>query len=142
MEGKEKESKDDAMNTLEKFYSSLNDPFDPNDIDRARCIGLSYTDNHSGGKVKSKIVKFRSWKTRQVFYKSRPRYHTNVSNEPGFSVSIDLTKRRYLLLSKAKGLIKGNTNYSCINCSLPLKFNNNSFKYFNSEIELHHLLNH
>ena len=53
VEGKEKENKDDAMDTLEKFYSSLNDPFDPNDIDRAQRVGLSYTDNHSGEKVKS-----------------------------------------------------------------------------------------
>ena len=30
---KEKESKDDVLNTLEKCYSSLNVPFDPNDID-------------------------------------------------------------------------------------------------------------
>ena len=49
------------------------------------------------------------------------------------------------MLSKAKGLIKGNANtgyvYSDINCSLALKFKGNSFKYFNSKKELHHLLN-
>ena len=61
MEVKEKESEDDVMNTLEKCYSSLNLPFDPNDTDRAHRIGLSYTDNHSGKKVKSITVKFRSW---------------------------------------------------------------------------------
>ena len=81
------------MNTLEKCYSSLNFPFDPNNIYRAHHIGLSYTDNDSGKKVKSIIVKFRSWKPRQLFYKSRPRYHTDGSKKPGSSVSVDLTKR-------------------------------------------------
>ena len=100
--GKEKENEDDVINTLEQCYSSLDVPFNPNDIDRAHCIGLSYTDNHSRKKAKSIIVKFRSWKARQFFYKSRPRYHTDGSKKPGFSVSVDLTKRRYLLLSKAK----------------------------------------
>ena len=48
VEVKEKEGKDDVMNTLELCYSSLGVPFNPNDIDRAHLIGLSYTDNHSG----------------------------------------------------------------------------------------------
>ena len=48
VEVKEKEGKDDVMNTLEQCYSSLDVPFNPNDIDRAHLIGLSHTDNHSG----------------------------------------------------------------------------------------------
>ena len=67
VEVKEKESEDDVMNTLEKCYSSLNVPFDTNDIDRAHRIGLSYTGNHLRKKVKPIIVKFRSWKVRQLF---------------------------------------------------------------------------
>ena len=79
------------MNTLEQCYSSLNVSFDLNDIDRTHRIGLSYTDNYSGKKVKSLFVKFRSWKTHLYFYKSRPRYHTDGSKKPRFSVSVDLT---------------------------------------------------
>ena len=49
------------------------------------------------------------------------------------------------LLTKAKGLIKGNSNvkyvYSDINCSLALRLKDDSFKYFNSERELLSLLN-
>ena len=41
VEVKEKESEDDIMSTLEKCYSSLNVPFDPNDIERAHYIELS-----------------------------------------------------------------------------------------------------
>ena len=103
-------------------------------------IGLPYTDKNSGKKMKSIIVKFRSCKARQRFYKGRPRYYADSSKKPGFTVSVDLTKLRYLLLTKAKGLIKGNSNikmsYSGINCSLGLRFKDDSFKYFNSEREL------
>ena len=72
-------------------------------------------------------------------------YHTEDLKKPGFSVLVDLTNWSYLLLSKAKGLIKGSINISCvysdINCSLALRFKDNSFKYFSCEKELHHLLN-
>ena len=95
--------------------------------------------------MKSIIVKFRSWKGRQRFYKGRPRYYADSSKKPGFTISAELTKRRYLLLTKAKRLIKGNSNikyvYSDINCSLALRFKDDSFKYFNSERELLSLLN-
>ena len=64
--------------------------------------------------MKSIIVKFRSWKARKPFYKGRPWYYADSSKEPGFTVSVDLTKRRYLLLTKAKGLIKGNSNIKCV----------------------------
>ena len=145
VEVKENEDGDGVMNVLEDCYSSVNLQFDANDIDRAHRIGLPYTDKNSGKKVKSIIVKFRSWKARQRFYKGRPRYCADSSKKPGFTVSVDLTKRRYLLLTKAKGLIKGNSNimyvYSDINCSLALRFKDDSFKYFNSERELLSLLN-
>ena len=87
MEYKLKEKKgDDIMNTLEKCYTSFNVSFDPNYIDRAHRIGLLRADNQSREKVKSMI---RSWKARQLFNKGRPRYHTDGSKKPGFSVSVD-----------------------------------------------------
>ena len=110
VEVKENEDDDGIINVLEDCYSSVNLQFDANDIDHAHCIGLSYTDKNSDKKVKSIIAKFRSWEARQRFYKGRPRYYADSSKKPGFTVSVDLTKRRYLLLTKAKGLIKGNSN--------------------------------
>ena len=140
-----KENEDGVMNVLEDYYSSVNLQFDANDIDRAHRIGLPYTDKNSGAKVKSIIVKFRSWKARQRFYKGQSRYYADSSKKPGFTVSVDFTKRRYLLLIKAKGLIKGNSNikyvYSDIDCSLALRFKDDLFKYFNSKRELLSLLN-
>ena len=110
VEVKENEDEDGVMNVLEDCYSSVNLQFDANDVDRAHRIGLPYTDKNSSKKAKSIIVKFRSGKARQRFYKGRPRYYADGSKKPGFTVSVDLTKRRYFLLTKAKGLIKGNSN--------------------------------
>ena len=52
-------------------------------------------------------------------------------------------QRRYNLLIKAKGLIANNPSvaFSDINCSLVLKFNDNTYRYFNSESELKNILN-
>ena len=86
------EDEDGIMNVLEDCYSSVNLQFDANDIDRSHRVGLPYTDKNSGKKVKSITVKFRSWKARQRFCKSRPRYYADSSTKPGFTVSIDLTK--------------------------------------------------
>ena len=145
VEVKENEDEDGVMNVLEDCYSSVNLQFDAIDIDHAHRIGLPYTDKNSGKKVKSIVVKFRSWKACQHFYKGRPRYYADSLKKPGFTVLVDLTKRRYLLLTKAKGLVKGNSNikyaYSDINCSLAFRFKDDSFKYFNSERELLSFLN-
>ena len=67
--------------------------------------------------------------------------------KPGssFNVPLDLTKRRYNLLKKVKGRIANNPSVAYdffdINCSLVLKFNNNKYRYFNSESELNNPLN-
>ena len=97
-------------------------------------------------KVRSIVVKFRSWKSRTAFYKSRPRHHLDRQKRPGssFNVSLDLTKRRYNLLIKAKGLIPNNPSvayaFSDINYSFVLKFNGNRYYYFNSEPGLNNVL--
>ena len=67
VEVKENEDEDGIMNVLEDCYSSVNLQFDANDIDQAHRIGLPYIDNNSGKKVKSILVKFRSWKAHQCF---------------------------------------------------------------------------
>ena len=91
------------------------------------------------------IVNFKSWGLRTAFYKARPRNFMNGRKKPGaksFSVSLDPTKRRYTLLTK--GHVKDNPSvpyaFYDINCSLAIKFNGNTYKYFNSENELRKLL--
>ena len=98
-------------------------------------------------KVKSIIVKFKSWKVRQKLYNSRPRVQKDGKKKPcqNFSISVDLTKRRYHPLSEAKGIVKDineiNFAYVNINCSLGVRYDNCSFDYFNSEQELHNIVN-
>ena len=64
---------------------------------------------------------------RAEFYKARPKNYVNERKKPGlisFSVSLDIIKRRYSLLAKAKGIIKDNPAvmfaFADINCSLTL----------------------
>ena len=98
-------------------------------------------------KVRSIIIKFRSWESRVAFYKTQPRNHLDQQKKPGFSFNVSLgsTKCRYDLLTKARGLVSNNLlvayAFSDINCSFVLKFNDNTFHYFNSEYELNNLLN-
>ena len=88
-------------------------------------------------KFKFKSVNFKSGKSCKEFYDNRPRNFVNVKKKQGlnfFNVSVDLTRRRYLLLKTAKELRKDNPNisfvYAYINCSLGIKSKNGPFKYF------------
>ena len=58
-------------------------------------------------KVRSILLNLDHGNQEQPFYKSRPRIHLDRQKKPGssFNVSLDLTKCRYNLLIKAKGLI-------------------------------------
>ena len=125
----------------------MNLPFQDENIDRVHRTERTYTDKNTGQKVKSIIVKFNSWKSRQQFYNARLKHFNNCKQKPGqhlLSVSVDLTRRRYLLLNKTKGFIKDcesiNYVFADVNCSLGMKFQNGVFKYFNSENELHCLI--
>ena len=136
-----------VINKVEQCCDEIGVKFDMNEIDRVHYIGKPVFDTVSKQKVRSMIVKFKSWESRTAFYKARPRNVLNGKKKPGaksFSVSLDLTKRRYALLSKAKGLVKDNPSvayaFCDINCSLAIKFNDNTYKYFNIENELRKLL--
>ena len=126
----------------------MNLSFQNENIDRVHRIGKTYTDKSTGKNVQSIIVKFNSWKSYQQFYNARPKHFTNSKRKPGqnlFTVSVDLTRRRYVLLNKAKGLIQDcesiNYVFTDVNCSLGMKFQNGVFKFFISENKLHCLIN-
>ena len=57
---------------------------------------------------------------------------------------LDLAKRRYSLLTKAKSIIKDNAAVifalADINCSIALKLNDDKFHYINREDELNKIL--
>ena len=104
-----------------------------------KLIVLIISVNPLPKKVRSIIIKFRSWESRTAFYKARPTNRLDRQKKPGsnFNISLDLTKRRYNLLTKARRPANNNPlvayAFSGINCSLVLKFNGNTFHYFNSE---------
>ena len=137
----------DIMEEIEKCYNIMGIPFNENQIDRAHGIGKPFLDKERKKKVRSIIVKFKSWKARAVFYKATPKNYVYGRKKPGltsFSVSLDLTKRLYPLLAKTKSIIKDNPAvmfaFADINCSLALKLNDDKFHYFNSEDELNKIL--
>ena len=133
----------DVMVELEKCYNVMGIPLNENEIDTAHGIVKPFLDKEWKKKVISIIVKFKSWKACTAFYKARPKNYVNGRKKPGltsFSVSLDLTRRCYLLLAKAKCIIKDNPAvmfaFSDINCSLALELNDDKSHYFNSEDEL------
>ena len=135
------------MGKIRECYNALELPFNEEVIDRAHRFGKEYTDKVSKKKVKSIIVKFKSWKARQKLYNAQPRVQKDGKKKPrqNFSIFVDLTRRRYQLLSEAKGIVKDingiNFAFVNINCSLGVRYDNGSFDYFNSEQELHNIIN-
>ena len=137
----------EIMEEMEKCYNVMGIPFDENEIDRAHGIRKPFLDKERNKKVRSIIVKLKSWKARAAFYKARRKNYVSGRKKPGltsFSVSLDLAKRRYSLLAKAKNIIKDNPAvmfaFVDINCPLTLKLNDDTFHYFNSEDELNKIL--
>ena len=135
------------MAVVKSCHEKISVPFDQDNIDRVHQTGRKYANENTGKKVQSIIVKFKSWKSRKEFYDASPINFVNGKKKPGldfFNVSVDLTRRHYLLLKTAKGIMKDNSDisnaYPDIYCSLGIRFKNESFKYFNSFNELHSLL--
>ena len=63
----------EVIEEIEKCYNVMGIPFDENEIDRAHGIGKPFLDAEWKMKVRSLIVKFKSWKARAAFYKARPK---------------------------------------------------------------------
>ena len=108
----------------------------------------SYKNESLGLTMKPIIIKLKSWRYGQNVCWNRSRRFENGKKKPGensFSVSLDLTKRRYNLLKFAQGIVKemDNVSFVCadVNCSLAIRFKNGIIKHFNSEYEFRSLLN-
>ena len=117
----------DVMEKVKTCYKETNLTLKPDDIDRAHFVGKDFV-NKQNKKVRSIIIRFRSWNSRLAFYRARPKFVSKKKpdiNPSKFSVSIDLTKRRYNLLKVAKEKIKNNPHvdyaFSDVNCSLAIK---------------------
>ena len=124
------------INKVERCFDEICVKFDLNKIGRVHYIGkpIFHTD--------SIIVKFKSWELQTAFYKGCPRNFMNGRNS--FSVLLDLMKRCYSSLAKAKGVVKDNPSVAYALCdmnwSLAIKFNDSRYSYFNKKNELRKLL--
>ena len=154
IEEDEKETNDELMQKIETCYDSVELPFERDSIDRAHRIGKPYVDEKSGKRVKQVLIKYKSWQQRVSFYKARPTrksIETKGKQKPGepvFTVKVDLTKRRYLLLKKAQERINNGDKsdnvlfaFSDVNCALGIKFSDGTISFFNSESKLNEMLN-
>ena len=65
-------------------------------LDRAHRIGPTYTDNDTGKKMQSIIVRFRTFRHRTLFYANRKKIKS------GARIRLDLTKDCYKLLVSAR----------------------------------------
>ena len=65
-------------------------------LDRAHRIGPTYTDNDTGKKMQSIIVRFMTFRHRTLFYANRKKIKS------GARIRLDLTKNCYKLLVSAR----------------------------------------
>ena len=142
------ENQNDIVSKVSECFSEIDVSYEEAEIDRVHRLGKPYKNEGSGLTMKSIIIKFKSWRYRQDVYWNRPGRFENGKKKPGensFSVSLDLTKRRYNLLKIAQGIVKemDNANFVCadVSCSLAIRFKNGTIKHFNSEYEFRSLLN-
>ena len=109
-------------------------PIQETEIDRAYRLGVSFTDK-KGKKQQSVLVKFNSWKARNVMFKAR--------RHSSFYMKADMTKRRFGVLKYAQSEIANNIeaskliNYIYVdtNCNIVAFTSTGSFLKFNTETE-------
>ena len=65
-------------------------------LDRTHRIGSTYTDNDTGKKMQSIIVRFMTFRHRTLFYANRKKIKS------GARIRLDLTKNCYKLLVSAR----------------------------------------
>ena len=141
------ENQSDIVSKISECFGEIAFLYEEVEIDKVYRIDKPYKDKCSGLTVKPIIVTFKSWKYRQDVYRNRSRRFENSKKKPGenyFSVSLDLTKRRYNLLKIARGIVKemDNATFVCadVNCSFAIRFKNGAIKHFNIGYEFGSLL--
>ena len=133
---------------IEQCYKEENLDLKCDEIDQAHRIGKCYVEKTSGKKVKSFIIKYKSWDVQSRFYKARPEGNSEGKKIPGsrvFTVSVDLTKRRYNWLTRFKKLIKDKASvhyvFANVNCSLVMQMHDHFSRYFYTDSQLETLCN-
>ena len=77
IESNSNKKNEDGIEKIRECYNALELPFNEEVIGRAHTVGKEYEGKISKKKVKSIIVKFKSWKARQQLYNT----HSRVQND-------------------------------------------------------------
>ena len=103
------------MNIIKESKAEILESF----LERAHRIGPTYTDNNTGKKMQSIIVRFTTFRHRTLLHASRK----NIKS--GARIRLDLTKDRYNLLVSARKRVNNCPEvsyvYADINCTLKVK---------------------
>ena len=141
IEGVEHQANEKSEDVLEKVVNIIKESeteIPESALDRAHRIGPTYTDNNTGKKMQSIIVRFTTFRHRTFLYANRK----NIKS--GARIRLDLTKDRYNLLVSARKRVNNcpevNYVYADINCRLKVKLADESHKFFESMEELNGIL--
>ena len=96
------ETSNDALQNVKSILGESSSKIPDVAIDRTQRIGKAYANKTSGVKCKSIIVLFTTFRHRTMFYHSRKNLKRNVK------VKLDLTKKRYWIITEVIQLVKNN----------------------------------
>ena len=122
IEGVEHQANEKSEDVLEKVVNIIKEcetQINESILDRAHRIGPTYTDNNTGKKMQSIIVRFMTFRQRTFLY-------VNCKNiKSGARIRLDLTKDRYNLLVLARKRVNNcpevNYVYADITCRYKVK---------------------
>ena len=141
IEGAEHQANEKSEDVLEKVVNIIKESeteIPQSALDRVHHIGRIYTDNNTGKKMQSIIVRFTTFRQRTFLYANRK----NIKS--GARIRLDLTKDRYNLLESARKRVNNCPEvsyvYTDINCRLKVKLADESHKFFESMEELNDIL--
>lgn len=134
---------------LKDCYQHVGVEFDASDIDRAHRVGKATFDKSKKIMTQPILVKYKCWDSKLRFYKARPKFEgKSRGGKPvarRFTVSSDLTTRRYNLLKYAREtLASGNYDvkyvFADVNCSLAVRLPNDNLRFFETKENFHKLI--
>ena len=125
----------DCLNVVKKLWEDADVHVSDPCIDRAHWIGESYVDRKTNDNVQDIIVRLSTFRHRTLIYYARKKIKARVT--------LDLTKRRYNILKKAREIADKSSSidyvFADINCQLKSRMLDGSTKKFDSVAELESL---
>ena len=136
----DRETSSDVLEKLKEICAESNLEIADSHLDRAHRIGKSYFDKIQKVRCKSIIIRFNTFRHRTLLYGVKE----HIKQKKEYKITLYLTKRRYLMLSKANKLASDNQNanfcYADVNCRLKIRWNDNQEDFFDTLEDLRDLL--